>query len=217
MTEEIIRGILSDHGLFYLGTVVDGLRSRGVGANGLVCAPVFMRRVVYMQDTNLLLMVNPNRALPTSQELEDLARDVGSHDWEVTFHEIGDVISRILEGDMAYLDWARLPIINQPEAEYLRKIFSELEISLDDCHLALTKRINASETSKWLPLDYRLAQMLAFARTGRIEVNYFTALGHLQENPGNYEVYESAISEIRFRHLIDRLRSIETNARRGIL
>jgi hypothetical protein len=68
-----------------------------------------------------------------------------------------------------------------------------------------------------MPLDYRWAQLLAFARTGKIEVNYFTALAHLEEQPDGYQVYQNVRDEVRFQQLATQLRSIETKARRGIL
>jgi len=215
MSQEIIRGVLDDHGLFYLGTVMDGSRIRGVGE--LICAPQYIQHVVYMQDTNLLLSVDPTRTLVTAQELQDSVRGQLSKDYDITYHELGEVVAGILSGDMSYLDWLRLPIINQPNPEYLRKIFVALETSLEDCYLALVERATWGGRAKWMPLDYRQAQLLAFARMGKIEVNYFTALAHLQESPDGYEVYESATDEVRFQRLAQELRSIETSARRGIL
>jgi len=215
MSQEIIRGVLDDHGLFYLGTVMDGSRIRGVGE--LICAPQYIQHVVYMQDTNLLLSVDPTRTLVTAQELQDSVRGQLSKDYDITYHELGEVVAGILSGDMSYLDWLRLPIINQPNPEYLRKIFVALETSLEDCYLALVERAAWGGRAKWMPLDYRQAQLLAFARMGKIEVNYFTALAHLQESPDGYEVYESATDEVRFQRLAQELRSIETSARRGIL
>lgn len=217
MSQDILRGILGDYGYFYLGTVVDGARVRGVGAGGLVCAPQFVRRVVYMQDTNLLLSIDPDRELVGPEKLQELAGETLGNDWEVSYHELGDVIGGVLTGDMSYLDWVRLPIIDQPDPEYLRKIFAALDSTLEDCYLALVHRASAGFRTQWMPLDYRIAQLLAFARTGKIEVNYFTALAHLEENAAGYEVYESATDEVRFQRLVTQLRSIETNARRGIL
>jgi hypothetical protein len=215
MSQEIIRGVLDDHGLFYLGTVMDGARTRGVGQ--LTCGPQHIQHVVYMQDTNLLLSIDPDRKLVTPLELQELVREQISKDYEVSYHEIGEVIQGILSGDMSYLDWLRLPIINQPDPEYLRKIFVALEANLEDCYLALVERATWGGRATWMPLDYRQAQLLAFARTGKIEVNYFTALAHLQEDADGYQVYESATDEVRFQRLAQELRSIETNARRGIL
>lgn len=212
--EDVVRGILSDHGLFYLGTVVDGVKKRGVARE--IITPGTIKHVVYMQDTNLLLQIDPDRVLPTPQELEIACRAALGADYEVTFHELGEVITGILAGDMSYIEWARLPIVNQPEPEYLRKLFQELEQQLDDCFSALSVRMHPGRISDWMPVDYRWAQMLVFARFGKIEVNYFTALGYLQESP-DFEVYPSAVSEVRLPHLAQSLRSIETNARRGIL
>jgi hypothetical protein len=215
MSQQIIRGILSDYGYFYLGTVMDGARNRGVGRE--VCAPQYVQHVVYMQDTNLLLSINPDRELVGPQELQKLTGDALGKDYEVSYHELGEVVAGVLAGDMSYLDWVRLPIINQPYPEYLRKIFTEIESNLDDCYLALVKRMSINNKSSWMPLDYRYAQALAFARTGKIEVNYFTALTYLQNSVDGYQVYESAADEVRFQRLATELRSIETNARRGIL
>ena len=218
MSQDILRGILSDYGYFYLGTVVDGARVRGVGASGLVCAPRLVRRVVYMQDTNLLLSIDPDRELVGPEKLQELASEALDKNWDVSYHELGDVVGGILGGDMSYLDWARLAIIDQPDPEYLRQIFTTLETNLSDCYLALVSRASVGFRASWMPLDYRTAQSLAFARTGKIEVNYFTALAHLLSSDAeSYEVYESAMDEVRFQRLVTQLRSIETNARRGIL
>lgn len=217
MSQDILRGILSDYGYFYLGTVVDGARVRGVGAGGLVCAPQFVRRVVYMRDTNLLLSIDPGRELVGPEKLQELAGEALGKDWEVSYHELGDVVTGVLTGDMSYLDWVRLPIIDQPDPEYLRKIFTALELNMEDCYLALVQRATVGDRAQWMPLDYRVAQLLAFARTGKVEVNYFTALALLGEDAAGYEVYESATDEVRFQRLVTQLRSIETNARRGIL
>jgi hypothetical protein len=214
MSQEIIRGVLDDNGLFYLGTVMDGARIRGVGK--FLMAPQHVQHVVYMQDTNLLLSIDPDRTLVTPLELQASVREQISKEYEVTYHELGGVVQGILSGDMSYLDWLRLPIINQPDPEYLRKIFVALESNLEDCYIALVARASAGRRTSWMPLDYRLAQLLAFARFGKIEVNYFTALAHLQERH-EHEVYESATDEVRFQRLVSKLRSIETNARRGIL
>lgn len=211
------RDILSDYGYFYLGIVVDGVRIRGVGAGGYVMGPQNIRHVVYMQDTNLLLAIDPDREIVNSEKLQELASETLDSDWEVSYHELGDVVTGLLTGNMSYLDWLRLPIINQPDPEYLSKIFSELESNLSDCYLALVQRATAGDRAHWMPLDYRLAQLLAFARTGKIEVNYFTALAHLEEQPDGYQVYESVKDEVRFQRLSKQLRNIETQARRGIL
>ena len=63
MSQDVIRGILQDHGYFYLGTVVDGARSRGVGAKGMLVSPQFVRHVIYMRDTALLLSIDPDHKL----------------------------------------------------------------------------------------------------------------------------------------------------------
>ena len=130
MSQNIIRGILSDYGYFYLGTVMDGARTRGIGQ--LVCAPQYVQHVVYMQDTNLLLSIDPDRELVGPKELQKLTSEALGKDYEVSYHELGEVVAGVLAGDMSYLDWVRLPIINQPDPEYLRKIFTELEVNLDD-------------------------------------------------------------------------------------
>jgi len=213
----IAKDILSDYGYFYLGEVVDGIRTRAVGAGGLVIGPQHIRHVVYMQDTNLLLAVDPDRELVGPEKLQELASEALGRDHDVSYHELGDVMTGILTGDMSYLDWMRLPIINQPDPEYLRQIFTELETNLDDCYLALVQRATVGTREHWMPLDYRLAQLLAFARTGKIEVNYFTALAHLQDQPDGYQVYENVRDEVRFQQLAKQLRDIETKARRGIL
>ena len=213
----ITRDILSDYGYFYLGEVVDGIRTRAVGAGGLVIGPQFIRHVVYMQDTNLLLAVDPDRELVGPEKLQELASETLGRDYEVSYHELGSVMKGILTGDMSYLDWMRLPIINQPDPEYLRQIYTELETNLDDCYLALVQRATISSRAHWMPLDYRLAQLLAFARTGKIEVNYFTALAHLQDQSDGYQVYENIRDEVRFQQLAKKLRDIETKVRRGIL
>lgn len=211
------RDILSDYGYFYLGTVVDGIRIRGVGASGYIIGPHNIRHVVYMQDTNVLLAIDPDREIVSSEKLQELAGEALGKDWEVSYHELGNVVTGLLTGNMSYLDWLRLPIINQPHPEYLRKIFAELESNLSDCYLALVQRATAGNRAEWMPLDYRLAQLLAFARTGKIEVNYFTALAHLEEQPDGYQVYESVTDEVKFQRLAKQLRNIETQARRGIL
>ncbi len=214
---DIAREILGDYGYFYLGTVVDGICTRGVGAGGYVIGPQYIQHVVYMQDTNLLLAIDPDREIVSSEKLQELAKEALGKNWEVSYHELGDVVTGLLTGDMSYLDWLRLPIINQPDPEYLRKIFIELETSLGDCYLALVQRAITGDRAEWMPLDYRMAQLLAFARTGRIEVNYFIALAHLTEQPEGYQVYENVRDEVRFQQLAKQLRSIETKARRGIL
>ena len=214
-----IRGVLSDHGYFYLGTVIDGARSRGVGAGGAIVAPQFIRHVIYMQDTDLLLSIDPDRNLPSPHLLALKTREVLGSDYEITYHEIGSLVTGLLSGDITYMDWTRLPIIDQPEPEYVRQILNEFDAARDECYLALIKNISDGiyQNPYWMPLDYRLVQMLVFARTGKIEVNYFTALDYLREQANGYEVYPNAMAKIKLEHLIDRLRSIESSARRGIL
>jgi len=225
MYNDITREILSDYGYFYLGTIVDSMASRGIPTNGYIIGPRYIKHIVYMQDTNLLLTIDPKRELVSPIELEKIASESLNSDYEISYHELGDVISGILEGDMSYLEWIRLPILNQPQPEYLNKIRAELISKIDDCYLALVKQaVGISDghwllanRSQWMPLDYRLVQLLAFARTGKIEVNYFTALAHLQADSNDYQVYESAKDEIVLQHLSIELRNIETKARRGIL
>jgi hypothetical protein len=218
MSQDAIRGILSDYGYFYLGTVVDGARNRGVGAKGMLVSPQFVRHVIYMKDTALLLSIDPDHKLMSSEQLQELASEAIGKDWEVSYHELGDVVTGLLDGDMTYMDWVRLPIIDQPNPAYMGQIFKEFERTLDSCHLALVERLKVcGDRPDWFPLDYRWAQMLAFARTGKIEVNYFTALDHLRERADDYEVYASAMDQIDYRHFSQRIRSIEMKARRCIL
>jgi len=216
MNQDLSRDILGDYGYFYLGTVIDGARNRGIGKM-VGAAPMVVKHVIYMQDTNLMLSIDPNHKLVGPEELREVVRDPVNSREDIYYHEIGSVVAGILSGDMSYLDWLCLPIINQPEPEYINTMFVELGVNLSDCYLALVARAKIAPIVSWMPLDYRAAQFLAFARTGKIEVNYFTALAHLQEDTRDYEVYESATDEIRFERLARELRSIETKARRGIL
>lgn len=214
MSQQILKGVLTDHGLFYLGTIVDSVRSRGVGDDGFIVAPQFIRHVIYMEDTNFLL-ANHNGECPTNETLAFKAKNEINKDWDVKFHELSKVVHGLCIGCIDYIDLMKLPLIEE-NGSVISDLFNEFQDGVEDCHATLVDRMHSESKEDWMPLDYRWLQMLVFARTKKIEVNYSTALGHLQGQE-DFQIYDSAMSDVKHARLVAKLTDIELNARRGIL
>lgn len=211
---DIIRGILTDNNCFYLGMIIDGKNHRGIDPKGFIVSPFYTRHIVYLTDTDSLL--TGRTRLKTRETLQTAFKSKLTKDWEVIPHEFGDVTGGILDGNMAYLDFMRLPIVQESDAEYLKTTYSILSQHLPSADLALARRVKTGFSTSWMPLDYRWAQTTAFIRTGKIEINYSNIWAYLASEKHD-EVYENLGSERYYEYLRDELNKLESKARRAIL
>ena len=208
---DILRGILMDNDCNYLGQIYDGLVVRHINVDSYNTYMKHTRHIIYMKDTSSLLSFNKNTL--SNKDFKDLRKKMGLPKYNSIFHELGDVIGGIITGNIEYLDWLKLPILDNPGSTILSDIYAELDGSIHNMHSALIKKLHSKKMLNWLPIEYRWKQMSLFSQTNKLYVFYDDIY-----NAKNFDTVQPTItSEIEYQKFLNKITNIEISARRGAL